>query len=54
MNKTIPKKFKGIFNTWEEYRDWCIEKSKIQLEQAFEKLENNDSKNWKEKIKTNK
>ena len=37
--REIPKQFQSIFNTWEEYREWCIEKSKEQLEKAFEKYE---------------
>ena len=49
MEKVIPKRYKHLFNTWEEYREWCIEKSKEQLEQAFQ----NDREDWKEKIKTN-
>ena len=48
-NKKIPYRFRNIFNTWEEYREWCIEKSKEQLELAFQ----NDREDWKEKIKTN-
>ena len=44
MEKQIPKQFQNIFNTWEEYRLWSIEKSKNYLHQAFEKHE---SKNWK-------
>lgn len=47
--REIPKQFQFIFNTWEEYREWCIEKSKEQLEKAFQ----NDREDWKEKIKTN-
>ena len=31
----IPYRFRNIFNTWEEYRDWCIEKSKEELLKAF-------------------
>lgn len=51
--KEIPKQFKNLFKTWDEYKEWCIQKSKFQLEQAFEKLEKNGNTNWKEKIKTN-
>ena len=50
--KEIPKQFKNLFKTWDEYKEWCIQKSKFQLEQ--------DSKNSKKmvcklerKIKTN-
>lgn len=39
--REIPKQFQSIFNTWEEYREWCIEKSKVELEKAFEKNERN-------------
>jgi hypothetical protein len=46
--REIPKQFQSIFNTWEEYREWSIEKSKEQLELAFQ----NDRKDWKEKNKT--
>lgn len=49
----IPKQFKNLFKTWDEYKEWCIQKSKLQLEQAFEKLEQNGNKDWKEKIKSN-
>ena len=48
MNKEIPKQFNHIFTNWEEYQEWCIEKSKEQLELAFK----NDRKNWKKKNKT--
>lgn len=41
MVKKIPKPFKNIFNTWEEYREWSIEKSKQELLKAFPN-ENND------------
>jgi hypothetical protein len=41
MDKKIPKPFKNIFNTWEEYREWSIEKSKQELLKAFPN-ENND------------
>ena len=44
MEKQIPKQFQNIFNTWEEYRLWSIEKSKYYLHQAFE---NHESKNRK-------
>ena len=32
----IPKPFRNIFNTWEDYRDWAVEKSKQELERAFQ------------------
>ena len=41
----IPYRFRNIFNTWEEYRDWCIEKSKEEL-----KIENFYSTNYKKSI----
>jgi hypothetical protein len=34
-NREIPKQFKNIFNNWEEYKDWCIEKSKEELLKVF-------------------
>jgi len=37
--REIPKQFQSIFNTWEDYRNWTIEKSKKELEKAFEKYE---------------
>ena len=49
MKKEIPKQFQNIFTNWEEYREWCIEKSKGQLERAFP----NDRKDWEKKNKTN-
>jgi len=33
--REIPKQFKNIFNSWEGYREWCIEKSKQELLKAF-------------------
>ena len=42
MDKVIPKHYKHLFNTWEEYREWCIEKSKKELEKVFEKYEKNE------------
>ncbi len=39
-NREIPKQFKNIFNNWEEYREWCIEKSKQELLKAFPKDKN--------------
>ena len=41
MDKKIQKLFRNIFNTWEEYREWSIEKSKQELLKAFPN-ENND------------
>lgn len=49
VEKVIPKQFQHLFTNWEEYKDWSIEKSKEQLELAFQ----NDRKDWKEKNKTN-
>lgn len=40
--KAIPKQFRGVFNTWEDYREWAIEKSKQQLKQAFTKQNENE------------
>lgn len=48
MKKEIPKHFQNIFTNWEEYREWCLEKSKEQLEKAFQ----NGRKDWEEKDKT--
>ena len=39
-NREIPKQFKNIFNSWEDYREWCIEKSKQELLKAFPKDKN--------------
>ena len=36
-NREIPYRFRTIFNTWEEYREWCIEKSIQELLKAFPK-----------------
>ena len=48
MNKVIPKHYKHLFNTWEEYRDWKTELARKQLEEVFQ----NDREDWKEKNKT--
>ena len=48
MKKEMPKHFQNIFTNWEQYQEWCIKKSKEQLELAFQ----NDRKDWKEKNKT--
>jgi len=42
MNKVIPKHYKHLFNTWEEYRDWKTELARKQLEEIFEKYEKNE------------
>ena len=42
------RKYQNIFTNWEQYQEWCIKKSKEQLELAFQ----NDRKDWKEKNKT--
>ena len=42
--KTIPKQLRGVFDTWEDYREWAIEKSKQQLKQAFTKQIENENK----------
>ena len=47
-DKKIPYRFRNIFNTWEEYREWCIEKSKQELLKAFP----NDNNNRKDEVKT--
>lgn len=52
MKNEIPVQFKNTFKSFEEYKEWCIRKSKTELEKAFEKIETNGNKNWKEKIKT--
>ena len=46
--REIPKQFQSIFNTWEEYRGWSIQKSKQELLKAFP----NDRENRNEEIKT--
>ena len=48
MDKKIPKLFRNIFNTWEEYREWSIHNSKQELLKAFP----NDRENRNEEIKT--
>lgn len=48
-NKKVPYRFKTIFNTWEEYKEWCIKKSKDELLKAFP----NDNNNRKDEVKTN-
>ena len=40
--KTIPKQFRRVFENWEDYREWAIEKSKQQLKQAFTKQIENE------------
>lgn len=35
-NTDIPKPFRNIFNTWEDYRECAVEKSKQELEKAFQ------------------
>jgi hypothetical protein len=45
MKKDIPVQFRNTFKSFEEYKEWCIEKSKKQLEQAFEKINLNDNQN---------
>ena len=37
---TIPYRFRTRFNTWEDYKEWCIEKSKQELLKAFPKDKN--------------
>ena len=39
-NREIPFRFRKIFNAWEEYREWCIEKSIQELLKAFPKVKN--------------
>ena len=34
-NREVPKQFKNIFNSWEDYREWSLEISKKQLLKAF-------------------
>ena len=40
--RDIPRQFRKVFNTWEDYREWAIEKSKQQLKQAFTKQNENE------------
>ena len=42
----IPYRFRTIFNTWEEYRAWCVEKSKQELLKAFS---NDKNKKYEQK-----
>ena len=44
----IPHTLQHLFNTWEEYREWSIHKSKQELLKAFP----NDRENRNEEIKT--
>ena len=37
MKNEIPKPFKNQFKTFEDYKNWCMEKSKQELLKAFEK-----------------
>jgi hypothetical protein len=39
MDKRIPKPFQKQFKTFEEFRDWSIEKNKHLLTKAFEKVD---------------
>jgi hypothetical protein len=48
FNKQQPKHLQHLFNTWEEYREWSIHKSKQELLKAFP----NDRENRNEEIKT--
>jgi len=49
----IPIQFRNTFKSFEEYKEWCLEKSKKDLMKAFEKVENNGNTDWKKKIETN-
>ena len=49
----IPIQFRNTFKSFEEYKEWCLEKSKKELMKAFEKVENNGYTDWKKKIETN-
>ena len=48
QRKDIPHTLQHLFNTWEEYREWSIQKSKQELLKAFP----NDRENRNEEIKT--
>ena len=48
QRKDIPYTLQHLFNTWEEYREWSIHKSKQELLKAFP----NDRENRNEEIKT--
>jgi hypothetical protein len=37
MKNKIPIQFRDQFKTFEEYKDWCLEKSKKELMRVFEK-----------------
>ena len=53
MENQIPKEYQSKFNSFEEFRLYSVEVTKKKLEQAFEKIEIDESKNRKENIKTN-
>jgi|TARA_B110000238_G_C15815918_1_gene306443 hypothetical protein len=53
MENQIPKEYQSKFNSFEEFRLYSVEVAKKKLEQAFEKIEIDESKNRKENIKTN-
>ena len=39
-NEKIPYRFRTIFNSWEDYREWSLEISKKELLKAFPKDKN--------------
>lgn len=44
MKNVIPVQFRNQFKTFEDYKNWCMEKSKQELLKAFEttKTKNNE------------
>tara|TARA_B110000908_G_C10200739_1_gene425190 strand:+ start:523 stop:672 length:150 start_codon:yes stop_codon:yes gene_type:complete len=46
-NREIPKEFENIFNNWDEYKEYCIQKSIKELLKAFP---NEDTEIKKEKL----
>ena len=53
MIKEIPKEYQNTFNSFEEFRLYSVEKATKQLEKALDKIEIDESKDWKKNIKTN-
>ena len=53
MENQIPKEYQSKFNSFEEFRLYSVEVAKKKLEQALDKIEIDESKDWKKNIKTN-
>ena len=50
--KDIPIQFRNTFKSFEEYKEWCMEKSKNELLKAFENIDLDDYKNRKKETET--